>query len=334
MTIENNPVGTASEATAPGAAQPVTAPAEAGSLSLPGFYPPSLIIERLSAIPESQPVAALASANQYRGELTDVFLQALERGVTDPLQDFSKEGMLFNYAAYFLAKWREPQACPLFLRWFSLPGEQALELGGDTVTHDGARFLASVCGGDREGLKGLVRNREANEQCRGQALLALGVLAAWGERPNEELEADLLWLAREGLERQANEVWHDLAAVTVNLEFLSVFPELRRAYKEGLIATSFMRLEDFDDVERGPRGELAKAFAQRYRPIVDVVEETRWWAGFQQPQEARAAQSEGGPGQPISSEYPYVAPAKVGRNDPCPCGSGKKFKKCCGAAAT
>ena len=25
-----------------------------------------------------------------------------------------------------------------------------------------------------------------------------------------------------------------------------------------------------------------------------------------------------------------VTSAKVGRNDPCPCGSGKKFKKCCG----
>ena len=24
------------------------------------------------------------------------------------------------------------------------------------------------------------------------------------------------------------------------------------------------------------------------------------------------------------------AAPKVGRNDPCPCGSGKKFKKCCG----
>ncbi|NSW92183.1 MAG: SEC-C domain-containing protein [Firmicutes bacterium] len=21
---------------------------------------------------------------------------------------------------------------------------------------------------------------------------------------------------------------------------------------------------------------------------------------------------------------------KIGRNDPCPCGSGKKYKKCCG----
>ena len=31
---------------------------------------------------------------------------------------------------------------------------------------------------------------------------------------------------------------------------------------------------------------------------------------------------------------PYVREqAKVGRNDPCVCGSGKKFKKCCGAAA-
>jgi len=28
---------------------------------------------------------------------------------------------------------------------------------------------------------------------------------------------------------------------------------------------------------------------------------------------------------PIHREAP-----KVGRNDPCPCGSGKKYKKCCG----
>jgi len=29
---------------------------------------------------------------------------------------------------------------------------------------------------------------------------------------------------------------------------------------------------------------------------------------------------------------PYVREApKIGRNDPCACGSGRKFKKCCGA---
>ncbi|MEZ8142161.1 hypothetical protein A1OO_19525 [Enterovibrio norvegicus FF-33] len=30
----------------------------------------------------------------------------------------------------------------------------------------------------------------------------------------------------------------------------------------------------------------------------------------------------------IDGEYPKIE--KVGRNDPCPCGSGKKHKKCCG----
>ncbi|MCM8829390.1 MAG: preprotein translocase subunit SecA [Candidatus Omnitrophica bacterium] len=36
----------------------------------------------------------------------------------------------------------------------------------------------------------------------------------------------------------------------------------------------------------------------------------------------------------ISEHYakptPYIGGKKVGRNDPCPCGSGKKYKKCCG----
>jgi len=31
---------------------------------------------------------------------------------------------------------------------------------------------------------------------------------------------------------------------------------------------------------------------------------------------------------PVRREGP-----RVGRNDPCPCGSGKKYKKCCGAAS-
>jgi len=40
------------------------------------------------------------------------------------------------------------------------------------------------------------------------------------------------------------------------------------------------------------------------------------------------------PAGPIVGGTPGAAPAKprkVGRNDPCPCGSGKKYKKCCGA---
>jgi SWIM/SEC-C metal-binding protein len=31
----------------------------------------------------------------------------------------------------------------------------------------------------------------------------------------------------------------------------------------------------------------------------------------------------------LAPPTPALAGPKVGRNDPCPCGSGKKFKKCC-----
>jgi SWIM/SEC-C metal-binding protein len=31
----------------------------------------------------------------------------------------------------------------------------------------------------------------------------------------------------------------------------------------------------------------------------------------------------------LQTRQPADRSAKVGRNDPCPCGSGKKFKKCC-----
>jgi preprotein translocase subunit SecA len=31
-----------------------------------------------------------------------------------------------------------------------------------------------------------------------------------------------------------------------------------------------------------------------------------------------------------SKKEPTIKKDKPGRNDPCPCGSGKKYKKCCG----
>jgi SEC-C motif-containing protein len=35
-------------------------------------------------------------------------------------------------------------------------------------------------------------------------------------------------------------------------------------------------------------------------------------------------------GRPILPETVHKTGPSVGRNDPCPCGSGKKYKKCCG----
>jgi preprotein translocase subunit SecA len=39
----------------------------------------------------------------------------------------------------------------------------------------------------------------------------------------------------------------------------------------------------------------------------------------------------GGDGSSSSGKQPVIASKKPGRNDPCSCGSGKKYKKCCGS---
>lgn len=46
----------------------------------------------------------------------------------------------------------------------------------------------------------------------------------------------------------------------------------------------------------------------------------------EEPQQVRTNKDEGQPAKPIKKEG-----QQVGRNDPCPCGSGKKYKRCCGA---
>lgn len=50
------------------------------------------------------------------------------------------------------------------------------------------------------------------------------------------------------------------------------------------------------------------------------------------PMAARAVAAQTPPGAAPAPMGFAPAPARpaVGRNDPCPCGSGKKYKKCCG----
>jgi SWIM/SEC-C metal-binding protein len=35
-------------------------------------------------------------------------------------------------------------------------------------------------------------------------------------------------------------------------------------------------------------------------------------------------------GNKVDNTKTFVNEMQIGRNDPCPCGTGKKFKKCCG----
>jgi hypothetical protein len=292
---------------------------------------PSEILTTLSRDASVQPVAALASAEAHREALIEPLLSALERGIADAASASIQEGNLFSYALYLLAKWREARAYPHVIRWLSLPEEKPFEIGGDIVTQDGARILAAVCDGDLTPIKNLILNRDADQFGRGAGVSALALLAAWAEIPREPIVEYFRWLAEEGLEREPNQVWNSLVAESADIEALVVFPALRRAYSDGLADPQSMSPEELDEVESAPPGRMLEAIRERQPPIDDVAVATSWWSAFGK-DSARDALEEGwnDEGPLIEPQEPYRAPMKVGRNEPCPCGSGKKFKKCCG----
>jgi hypothetical protein len=278
---------------------------------------PAEILAALASDPTAPPRAALESADGHRSVLVEPLLRAIECGLANPSGASPEEASVFSYALYLLATWRESRAYPCVVRWLSLPGEAPFEIAGDVVTQDGARMLAAVCDGNLEPIKALVVDRRANEYGRSAGVTALALLAAWAEVPRESIVTTFLWLAREGLEREPSQVWDSLAAESADIEALELFSELRRAYDDGLVDPQSMHPSELDDVEAAPRGLMLEATRERYPPIGDVVEATAWWGRFK---DAR----------PAVSPEPYKALPKVGRNEPCPCGSGKKYKRCCG----
>ena len=203
------------------------------------------------------------------------------------------------------------------------------------MTQDGARILAAVCDGDLEPIKRLVLNRDADEFSRGVAVAALALLAVWAEVPRDNVLDYFGWLAREGLERELSYVWSALAAESADIEALAVFPELRRAYDEGLIDPRTIGRSELDEVETSPRGVLLERMRDRYAPIHDSLRRHRGGhvlealASARRAEELAALAAAGDSDEDWPME-PYRASVKVGRNEPCPCGSGKKSKKCCG----
>jgi preprotein translocase subunit SecA len=91
-----------------------------------------------------------------------------------------------------------------------------------------------------------------------------------------------------------------------------------------------------DDLEDGggdgngtrvPRSGAGGRPPRQSATSVDGMEEAFMRRKQRELQQARMAGS--GDAQPV--QQVVRAGQKVGRNDPCPCGSGKKYKKCCGA---
>jgi len=271
------------------------------------------------------PRAALAAAGQSREALVPVFLERIER-LTRAEPDVAAGDLAFIFIYHLLAEWRETRAYRPMLRLLRSDPEVIDALMGDGITECGARLVVSLFDGDLAPIVEAALDPRAEEFVRGQMLDALAMLALDQPPLRPTVEDVLRRFPDAAGEATPDIVWCAWSMAVAALGMADMTPAVRRAYEDGLIDPLLARFSDFED-------DLAEAIRDgrprqtgRHGPIDDAIAELSTLYCFSKAYlEAEARRT-----LPVATEAWLSRNApKTGRNDPCPCGSGRKFKKCC-----
>ncbi len=307
-------------------AQPTSAnaPTASSTMTVPE------ILKELEPYTGRFPMQAIRAAIAHREAITPELLRVVEAVAQDPVAFAAREGyMLHLFAMYLLAQFREQRAYRPLVKMFSAPGETPFDLAGDTVTEGLHNILASVYDGDPTPIEGLVEGENVNEYVRYAAIDTFIVLVESNQMSREEVVAYFRSLFQGKLKRTQSHVWNGLVCAVADLPAPELLEEVRQAYRNDLVDRSFARLEGIErDLSHPDRRRR-----ERFAVITDVIAEMEWWAAFQPDDVKPSGQLSAAAPAPVpTSAVPAPRPqgVKVGRNDPCPCGSGKKYKKCCG----
>jgi hypothetical protein len=292
------------------------------------------ILDELSKYRGYFPRQAVEEAIRQQEAITPHLLRALEDAPAYAHPPGEPEPpFLPLYAIHLLAQFREKRAYPLVVKLCRAPVKVVEDLLGDTVTEGLPRILATVFDGDMTPLQSIVEDVAGNEWARGSAIHALGILVRRGILKREDVIAYFGELFHGRLKRSPSHVWNDLAMECADLHAAILAEEIREAFDEGLVNPGFIRLDDIEDALQGDEDAVAERLGERDEgPIDDTIAEMEWWACFHP--EPRPASHRRAPASSSLAESAATVPVrsepKVGRNAPCPCGSGKKYKKCCG----
>jgi hypothetical protein len=192
---------------------------------------------------------------------------------------------------------------------------------GDSITESFGAILASVATiDDIPQIKAVIENAKIDSFQRIAALDALQVFFVQDMYSSDDYCAYL---------RHLLETCHEnptfLADVIINCEkagMREALPTVEALYKDGLVDELLTTLSDFRRGLFGIDKEAAKQALQKDNRclfIQDSVEYLSKWACFDEKPNLEKV---------TVRKEPFGH--KIGRNEPCPCGSGKKYKKCCG----
>ncbi|SDJ83078.1 DUF1186 domain-containing protein [Aliiruegeria lutimaris] len=295
---------------------------------------PTEIMEAL-AEPGPLPRKAMEAAGRSREAMIFEFLACIERLQTADTDTALKSDLnAFLFVYYLLGEWCDPRSYRPLVSLLRCNPDLLETVLGDALTEATARVVAGVCDGDLQPIFDAACDETADEFVRSQMFDAMTALAL--SDPSKRSQVYEFLSNFEGPRTKDSEA-SILSAWAFSIAALGLSdlkPAVRKIYGAGRIPPDD---SDFPYFERCLEQTLSAGrplwFERRRvgQPIDSAIDELSGWYCFSP--EFLESKSDGsartGDSLGLSSDTFQTVLPKVGRNDPCPCGSGKKYKKCC-----
>lgn len=261
------------------------------------------IIEELKYATDECPVSAIKEARKNKKEIAEILLKNLEDVIKNP--DIIFDENLHQFSLFLLAEFREKRAFPLIMKILNQFEEEDLDyLLGDILTENLNSILASTFDGNFYALYNIIDNPEKEDFLRGAVLSSIAILYN-NDVINKQFLLDYLSNILEKYKNDNTCLITEIASITCDLKLYELVPQIEEIFINDEFDEDYMTFEDFKYFMDEPPLET-------YDYINDSISAMSWIYRK-------------------STNFPHFKLSeKIGRNDPCPCGSGKKYKKCCG----
>jgi hypothetical protein len=282
------------------------------------------------AIEDRLPVLALGMCLLRMEEAGPALRAVLERAATG--EELSKEErrLLFR-GMHILGGARDTASFRLMVKLLKGPETQLDELVGDELWDGFARIVIGMFDGNVDALFDLILDRSVGSLLRAE-LLGVAAFLTWnGSIPRDRTERLLKDLFEKNLAEPADSTWDGWVHAIAFLGLRDMVPFVQRAWKEERLAEWILTPGEFEDLLS--EAELKPDDATRFEDhglgyIEDVMVALEGPDYLRSDEFAETKEDDSAwawtPVEPVRNPW-----RNVGRNDPCPCGSGKKAKKCC-----
>jgi Protein of unknown function (DUF1186)/SEC-C motif len=304
--------------------------------------------------PPSYPQALLDHAQAHWPDYASEFRAVLAHMVACPDEYMDEQVSIHVYAGYLLAQFRDENCFDIAQGLLAMPEEQLENVLGLEFHDVIAPWVAAFCSHTTPHQQWLidvaVGSYRHSMPSRHLALQALARCAVEGIVPRSQF----IDTAMEFCRRLISEAALDTRVDDGNYAFgydtyvsfaicdlldvdlpATLLEEIQSWYAQGHVDTTTITFEEVTLALEQVQHKAAQNPALSPWPILgalglpkDIHTELSNWAWFNN----GGARQKGD--MPDFLSHLNSAPAttaKTGRNDPCPCGSGKKFKKCCDA---